>query len=156
LEDANGLFESYRKGCYHLINHLENLSLNLTGYLSIYHAFTSIKDLWEKPENGCFIRFYERHKIGDKPIQLLFCEYLFKGIDFFSGDYSHLVIFEHSESLKLDIDSFFEIRDYVRTCNEQLLHRLISRIVKKICSRDGIFKSKGDLLSPFLSNLSVF
>ena len=150
LKDYNKLFKNYREGCYYLINHLENISLNLTGYLSIYYAFRSIPDdLWKKREDGYFIRLYERHKIESKPIQLLFCECLFKGIDFFSGNYSYLDIFEHSKSLKLDKDSFYEIREYIRTGKKQLLDSIISRIVTKICSEEDFFKGKGGLLTSF-------
>lgn len=151
LEDYRELFKSYRNGHYFLFNQFKNSSLDLAGYLSIYYAFKSIlSGLWEEQKHGCFIRFHEyAARIGGKPIQLWFCNFIFNGIDFFSSGYSYLDIFEHSKSLKLDRDSFYEICEYIRTSREQLLYSIISRIVTKICSREDFFKGKGGLLASF-------
>jgi len=156
LRDCDELFENYLKGHSYLATHLENLSLNLTGYLSICYAVKSIPDdLWKKKERGggCFIRLYKHRKIGGKPVQLFFCECLSRSIDFFSGDYSHLDVFEHSKSLEIDRDFFCDIRDYIRTGGEKLLESIVSRIVERICSREDFFKGKGGLLTSFFKQL---
>jgi len=80
IEDYEELFKSYYDGCYFLFNQLKSSSLNLAGYLSIYHAFRSILgDLWEERKHKYFIRFNKHAgKIGGKPIQLQFCNFILK------------------------------------------------------------------------------
>jgi len=154
VKDYRELFKSYYDGCCFLFKQFKSSSPNLAGYLSIYYALKSrLSDLWVKPKDGSFIRFYKYCKVGDKPIQLLFCDYLFKGINFFPKDYSYLDIFKHSKPLELDTDSFYEIQEYFRTGKEELLGTITSNIVKKICSKESTFKGEGGPLTLFFKQL---
>jgi len=154
IEDYDELFKSYYDGCYFLFNQFKSPSLNLAGYLSIYYAFKSIlSNLWEEHKHKYFIRFNKHsEKIRGKPIQLWFCNFILKGIDFFSSDYSYFDIFEHfKSSLELDRDSyFFKISDYItKGGGEKLLKEIVSHIVNRICGKEAFFRGRGDLLSSF-------
>jgi hypothetical protein len=158
IKDYEELFKSYYNGCRFLLNWFKSPSLNLAGYLSIYYAFRSILGgLWEGREHNYFIRFNKyAGKIGGKPIQLQFCNFILNNIDFFSTDYSHLDILENSDLLKLDKDDesiFYEIREYIRTSKEQLLDDVIFRMIARIRDKhdkEDFFREKGSLLNSFL------
>jgi|GEM_PF-1685672 hypothetical protein len=158
MEDYEELFKSYPDGCYFLFNWLKNPSLNLAGYLSIYYAFRSILgNLWDERGYNYFIRFNKHAgKIGGKPIQLQFCNFILWSIDFFSNDYSYLDILENSDLLKLDKDDeviFYEIREHIRTTKEQLPDDVISHMIARIRDKhdkEDFFRERRSLLVSFL------
>ena len=158
MDDYNELFKSYYDGCYSLFNQLKKPSLNLAGYLSIYYAFRSIlRDLWERHKYDYFIRFNKHAgKIGGKPIQLQFCNFILWSIDFFSNDYSYLDILENSDLLKLDKNDefvFYEIREYIKTTKDQLSDDVISHMIARIRDKhdkEDFFREKVSLLASFL------
>jgi len=156
LEDYYRLFESYLKGHNYLINSIRDASSNLSGYLSIYYALKFLPaELWKKKKNEeeCFIRFYSHYKIAGTPIQLFFCECISRGVNFLSGDYSCLDIFDYSKSLELEEDDFYSFCEYIRTGRKQLLSNITSHIVEKICSKEDFFKGRGKLLTSFYRRL---
>ena len=153
-KDYNKLFRNYYEGCRFLNNHLSSISLDLSGYLSIYYALKFLPaELWKKNKEGYFIRFYSHYKIAGTPIQLFFCECISRGVNFLSGDYSCLDIFDYSKSLELDDEDFYSFCEYIRTGREQLLSDITSRIVGKICSKEDFFKGRGKLLTSFYEQL---
>jgi hypothetical protein len=153
LEDYERLFKCYYDGCYYLFNQLKNPSLNLAGYLSIYNAFNLIpSNLWKRAgrRDKCSIHFYEYCKIGGEPIQLWFCNFILKNIDFFLNNYSYLDIFDYSKSLVFKDPYFLAILEHVSGgCDEESLNSKISNMLAEIISREVSLKGKGDLLKLF-------
>lgn len=147
-KSISDIMECYRKSYETMISSFDDFASKRCGYLSVAFSLERLNNFWRKDNRKTWMKFNEVKIGGSQSIQLKFCEYASKQVDFFNNDYSFLEILKSSKYLDLDSESLRELYHHYHGDTNQR-RDILRKVVNKICS-ENVFRNRGGQIYNFL------